>query len=368
MKGDNYAADNTSATAYTVQFKKGGDASDATVVSTSTYAEKLVVSINGESTDSIPANIVVDHMSDGTINFSLKNFYLPADESGEDAEPMYVGNITLEGVTVEKADGYETIATDQQITIEEGTDPADAMWLGPMLGDIPVKLSGKLTDKKLYVNIDIDMQESLGQTINVVVGKDSGFVAPKPTVVSTNTYAEKLVVTVNGESTDSIPANIVVDHMSDGTITFSLKNFYLPADESGEDAEPMYVGNITLEGVTVEKADGYETIATDQQITIEEGTDPADAMWLGPMLGDIPVKLSGKLTDKKLYVNIDIDMQESLGQTINVVVGKEGDVTGIHSATVAPASSTDAIYTLSGIRVSKATKGVYIINGKKVIK
>ncbi len=368
VKGDNYAADNTSATAYTVQFKKGGGASDATVVSTNNYAEKLVVTINGQSTDSIPANIVVDHMSDGTVTFSLKNFYLPADESDEEAEPMYVGNITLEGVTVEQADGYETIATDQKITIKEGTDPADAIWLGPMLGEIPVKLSGKLTDKKLYVNIDIDMQESLGQTINVVVGKDSGFVAPKPTVVSTNTYDQTLVVSINDQSTDPIPAKIVVDHMSDGTITFSLKNFYLPADESDEGAEPMYVGNITLEGVTVEQADGYETIATDQKITIEEGTDPADAIWLGPMLGEIPVKLSGKLTDKKLYVNIDIDMQESLGQTINVVVGKEGDVTGIHSATVAPASSTDAIYTLGGIRVSKATKGVYIINGKKVIK
>ncbi len=361
VMGDNYDADNTSVTDYTLQFKK---AEDATVVSTNTYDEKLVVSINGQSTDSIPAKIVVDHMSDGTINFSLKNFYLPADE--EDADPMYVGNITLKGVTVEQAEGYETISTDQKITIEDGTDPSGVAWIGPFLGEIPVKLSGKLNDNKLFVNIDIDMQESLGQTINVVVGKDSGFVAPKPTVVSTNTYDQTLVVSINEQSTDPIPAKIVVDHMSDGTINFSLKNFYLPADE--EDADPMYVGNITLEGVTVEQAEGYETIATDQKITIEDGTEPSDASWIGPFLGEIPVKLSGKLNDKKLYVNIDIDMQESLGQTINVVVGNEGDVTGIHSATVAPASTTDAIYTLSGVRVSKATKGVYIINGKKVIK
>lgn len=43
-----------------------------------------------------------------------------------------------------------------------------------------------------------------------------------------------------------------------------------------------------------------------------------------------------------------------------------GVVTGISSA-VAP-SSANVIYDLSGRRVSNATKGVYIVNGKKVVK
>jgi hypothetical protein len=30
--------------------------------------------------------------------------------------------------------------------------------------------------------------------------------------------------------------------------------------------------------------------------------------------------------------------------------------------------STDAIYNLQGVRVNKADKGIYIINGKKVVK
>ncbi len=186
-------------------------------------------------------------------------------------------------------------------------------------------------------------------------------------VVSSKNYQETLVITVNGESTEPIPASIAVDHMSDGTINFSLKNFYLPADESDPDAEPMYVGNVTLNDVMVGQAEGYETITTDQNITIEEGTEPEDAAWFGPFLGEIPVKLSGKLNDSHLFVTIEIDMQESIGQTIEVTVGQDGNVTGIHSTTVSPATS-DAIYTLSGIRVNKATKGVYIINGKKVIK
>ncbi len=187
--------------------------------------------------------------------------------------------------------------------------------------------------------------------------------ADAATVVETTNYDETLVVTVNGQSSEAIPAKIKVDHMSDGTINFSLKNFYLPGDTEDEN---MYIGTIVLNGVNVKQENGYESISTEQTITIEAGDDPSDALWVGPMLEEIPVKLTGKLTDSHLYVNIDINM-ESLGQIINVVVGNEGNVTGINPATLRPATD-NAVYTLSGIRVNNATKGVFIINGKKVIK
>ena len=334
------------------------------------YQEKLVVTINEESTDSIPANITVEHETDGTITFSLKNFMLVA---GEDVMP--VGNITLKGVKVEQKDGYEAISTNQSILIEAGDDPSVAAeeWMGPMLGEVPIALKGKLKSDRLYVNIDIDMMSTLGQIIKVAVGQDKGFEpsVPEATVVRTDNYAEKLVVTINEESTDSIPANIVVQHMSDGTVKFSLKNFMLVA---GEDVMP--VGNITLKGVKVEQKDGYEAISTNQTILIEAGDDPSVAAeeWMGPMLGEVPIALQGKVKPEKLFVNIDIDMMSTLGQMINVVVGSENAVTGIADV-VAPATParTSGVYTLSGIRVAdslyaKLPKGVYVVNGKKVIK
>lgn len=184
-------------------------------------------------------------------------------------------------------------------------------------------------------------------------------------------YQEKLVVTINGESTDSIPANITVDHETDGTITFSLKNFMLVA---GEDVMP--VGNIVLKGVKVEKENGYEAISTNQNILIAAGQvdSIADEEWLGPMLGEVPIALKGKVKADRLYVNIDIDMMSTLQQIIKVVVGSEKTVTGIADV-VAPATParTSGVYTLSGIRVAdslsaKLPKGVYVVNGKKVIK
>ena len=48
-----------------------------------------------------------------------------------------------------------------------------------------------------------------------------------------------------------------------------------------------------------------------------------------------------------------------------VINGGETAIEGITTSATIPA---DAIYDLSGRRVEKATKGIYIINGKKVLK
>lgn len=179
-------------------------------------------------------------------------------------------------------------------------------------------------------------------------------------------YNEKLVVTIDNVSTDSIPAAITVVDNGDGTCDFSLKNFMLVAGESS-----MPIGNVDLKGVKMEKVDGVSNISTNQNIVIQPGEDSnyGEDEWIGPMLGEVPIVLTGKLTATALYVNIDIDMSESLQQIINVVVGQEKNViSGINGVKVSPSTNATAIYTLGGVRVSKATKGVYVINGKKVIK
>ena len=181
-------------------------------------------------------------------------------------------------------------------------------------------------------------------------------------------YNEKLVVTINELSTDSIPAAITVVDNGDGTCDFTLKNFILTL---GSDELP--VGNVDLKGVKVETENGISNLSTTQTIRIQPGDDPEydESDWIGPtdMVGDVPVVLTGKLTSTAMYINIDIDMTESLGQLIKVVVGQEKNITsGISGVKVNPTANATTIYTLGGVRVNKATKGAYIINGKKYIK
>lgn len=192
------------------------------------------------------------------------------------------------------------------------------------------------------------------------------------TGMAQTTYEENLIVTVNGESSDEIPASINVTHEADGTITFTLRNFVLISADN-----EIPVGNITLTGVAVEDKGGYEAISTSQTIRIAPGDMEGvpDEVWMGPNLGDVPIVLSGKLTDTKLYVNIDIDMMDTvLKQIINVVAGKdEGFTTGISTVSTDATTNTTGVYTLSGMRVASKfnaslPKGVYVVNGHKIIK
>lgn len=196
-----------------------------------------------------------------------------------------------------------------------------------------------------------------------------GLTAAAGMAQTTKTYNEKIVVTVNGDSTDSIPTNIQITKNNDGTCNFALKNFCLITEDEGV-IDTTGVGTIELKGVRMSTEDGINKISTNQTIAIVPGNDPKIDYWLASeegLLDQVPIVLAGKFSEDNLYVNIDIDMT-SLDQVINVVVGQENKVVSSIKAIANTATSQKAIYTLSGIRTKNAQNGIFIINGKKVIK
>ena len=70
-----------------------------------------------------------------------------------------------------------------------------------------------------------------------------------------------------------------------------------------------------------------------------------------------------KVYNHKAYLNVPAPTS---AQALSLSFGDD-ETTGIDNATVVGGAASPAIYDLSGRRVEKATKGVYIINGKKVI-
>lgn len=126
------------------------------------YKGNLTVSINGEASTQ-PATISIVENA-GKYNLSILNFML---DEGESVLP--VGNIVIENVTGAVAGNLTTLYVNKNITIQKGNVAgiADDAWLGPMLGEVPVKMSSSFnTNGFLGVNIDINMM-TLGQVINV---------------------------------------------------------------------------------------------------------------------------------------------------------------------------------------------------------
>lgn len=172
---------------------------------------------------------------------------------------------------------------------------------------------------------------------------------------------DPLYVTVNGEKSGPYDATVYVTENADNTINFTLKNFVL---DTGDDVLP--VGNINVTNIPATKADGKTTFAANQYIEIEEGDDPSYDFWMGPMLGEIPLEMSGQYNDEHLYVTIDIPLSDEM----QVYVELGTDPTGVKSVKVTKkAQTTGKIYDLNGREVKVMKSGqIYIVDGVKVAK
>lgn len=313
------------------------------------FSDKLYVTINDETTGPIDANVYVANNGDGTINFTLKNFIL----STEDTD-LPVGNINVENIPIEMTDNYVAFAFNGDITIADGDDPEIDFWAGPGLGELPLILTGRVTEGKMYVAIDIDLTATLEQVIHVTFGKSFEGVA---------IYNDMLTITINDETTDPIAATVYVSDNGDGTIDFMLNNFML----STGDGDEMPVGNIVVENIQPTMQTEYMELTYADNLLIGNGNLEGYDFWAGPALGELPLVLNGKLSMEKLYVTIDIDVMEMMEQIIHVTFGSDFDQQENAIQNIV-AEKANNIYDLAGRRISNMQKGFYIVNGKKVIK
>ncbi len=324
-----------------------------------TYTDDLVVTINEESTPAQKADIQVEFLENNKCNLSLKNFCL---ELGGEVAP--VGNIELNDIDLVNNDGYQTFEVNRTITITPGDLPGADMWLGTMLGEVPIVMTGKINDDKLYCLIDIDMTATLKQIIKVTFGSDFNNSS------NIKTYTDDLVVTINDQSTPAQKADIQVEFLENNKCNLSLKNFCLEVD-----GEVAPVGNIELNDIDLVDNNGYQSFNVNQTITITPGDLPGVDMWLGSILGEVPIVMTGKINDDKLYCLIDIDMTATLKQIIKVTFGSDITTSINH---ISAENGKVNVYSINGVCVAKninaahaldnLKKGIYIVNGLKVIK
>ena len=179
---------------------------------------------------------------------------------------------------------------------------------------IPFEPTGNTTDGQMYIllNISTNADPGQGQAGDHLYVDDIELVYPEPVV-----YDKYIGITVNGVQNAPVAAPIEVTYNNYNTIDFNLKNFAL--DLGGGYAN---VGNVTVPNLPIDTEGNFSFNGT-IQITAgdKEGVDPA--AWIGPGMGDIPLVMTGTITDEYFYVHLDINV----GYPVEVEVGDLAEAT-----------------------------------------
>lgn len=174
-------------------------------------------------------------------------------------------------------------------------------------------------------------------------------------------YSGYVVVKVNEDVTEPLPADVTISKKEGNKIDFKLKNFILVSG-----GESMAIGNINVADILLEASAKANTVEfkSEQNILIENG-DIEGEMWFGPMLGEIPVALKGEAAGDDIDIDIDIDLMAVMGQTIHVdfYAGGSSGITDV----IANKKKDNAVYNILGQKISGSSKGIMISAGKKYV-
>ncbi len=372
VKGDDWSEDNKNEHTYTIQFKK--EAKQPTIEN---FSNPLLVSINGEATDPQDTDIQLITEADGTFTFALNNFMLG---SGEDV--IAVGNIRLTHLE----NSGNTYTAEQTIQIEAGDQEGISDWLGPILGDVPVKLTATRNGDNLTADIDIDMSSTLSQVIKVTFAP--GLVineAQTLDITEKSLYNVTLSRTFNkGWNTVCLPFATTPEQLGatqaqaftafNGTVltfekteSMAAHTPYLLYFENAPSSEryfgctiaPTSPKNVTLGQVTF-TGNYTADMSMNGLYGVAEKADGTQCV--------MPGGANSKLGCTCAYFTLDGAQVNFLRINLD---GTETDIAGIKTE---QAGTAFDVFTLSGTKVrSQATttdglrKGIYIINGKKLI-
>lgn len=124
-------------------------------------------------------------------------------------------------------------------------------------------------------------------------------------------YNVPITITVNGVSSEQ---NAVISVTENGGLyDINLKNFILQAGTT-----TIGVGNVELKGIKPIQDGNATLLLAKQNVKITKGDDPSVSMWMGTLIGEIPVELRGKIEGDRLRCYLDIAL---MNLVIKVAIG-----------------------------------------------
>ncbi len=311
------------------------------------YDKYIGITVNGVQNAPVAAPIEVTYNDDSTIDFGLKNFGL--DLGGTYA---YVGNIMVPGLAIDN-NGNFSFTGDIQIT--EGDLENVPVWIGPEMGDIPLEMTGTITDDYFYVHLDINV----GYPVEVEVGDlATATVSVSDALISTFCAPFTLIIP---EDYQSFVTASTITGLNGNVLTLEpVENGRIPA-HTPVVVEIPSAYNLPVGGIYVKG-----TPAVGLLTGVYENT-------LAPVGSYVLQNLNGKVG----FYEVEEGKQPTVGANrcyLNIVSQikafyfEEDDATSINEELRMMNEASDAvIYNVAGQRINKMQKGINIVNGKKIL-
>jgi len=184
----------------------------------------------------------------------------------------------------------------------------------------------------------------------------TAFMATTANAQTTEKFTDDLAISLNGAPQEPVKGTTVeLEHLTDGTSTFMLKNFTFGIFE---------VGDVIVEGIKGVKNGDATTYDFDGIAKL-----PSETAMVAVALGhQVPLKLHSVVEGGKLYAEISLSVtmgEEAL--KVDCVFGKKSEtaINGVVAGKTAPA----AVFNATGARQNGLQKGLNIVrtaDGKTV--
>lgn len=183
----------------------------------------------------------------------------------------------------------------------------------------------------------------------------TAFMATTANAQTKEQFTDKLAISLNGESQEPVEATVELEHQTDGTSTFMLKNFTFGIFE---------VGDVIVEGIKGVKNGDATTYDFEGIAKLPSET----AMVAVALNHQVPLKLHSVIEGGKLYAEISLSVimgEETL--KVDCVFGKKSEtaINGVVAGKTAPV----AVFNATGARQNGLQKGLNIVrttDGKTV--
>lgn len=370
--GNNISEDEMNFHEYTIQFNKP--------VSSTTYNGNLTVDATGMPSSNQTSAITVYEMPDHSKTMELKNFKLKS-------LGMNVGNIVLTGLSPKQSNkDLDLLRTEQTIQITDGDDESVGEWMGPSLGDVPVVFEGKMTDNRFFCNIDIDMSETIQQTIKVVFGKDFTVVNDQQAVTADEVGTKDVILNrsfAQGWNTICLPFNVKPTEIAEGAkaqefsgVNTNALNFEEVTEMQANTPYLFFAPQAIASGKVLENKNVVEGVA--KSVT-KEGYAFCGTYTLTDMEGKYGVAnvegvqkiMRGAAGSSLAGTRAYFTTTNTKANGMRINLGGNG-ITGINQINAENVQNAAAVYNLQGVKVSNhgttnLPAGIYIMQGKKVI-